>query len=227
MRIAVVSFADDRTERYRNGLIRAENSIKTYNPEIDYIGYKSFDEIKSPTHDEVPYGFKAYAIQDAKNKGYDIVLWFDSIVYATKNINEVINHIINNGYVFFQNYGYSIADYTSDKCLEIMDISREEAKKFHMIMACCMGFNFNYNPINLLFDEYFNHTKTGAFIGPWINKNNELSNDIECKGHRHDQSVISILIKKYNLNIINGNETFFSYYLDTTPRSESVCLLTE
>lgn len=228
MRIAVVSFADDRTERYELGIVRLKHSLKHWMSEADFLGFRTFQEINSPTHLETPYAFKAYAIQEARNRGYDIILWCDSVVYAIKDLKPIFNYIKENNYVFFDNTGYSIADYTSDKCLDIMDMTREEAKKLPMIMACCMGFNLQDPQVNRLLDKYVEHATTGAYEGNWFNNNNEVSLDPECKGHRHDQSVISILIQKEGLEVIKGNETFFAYADNPNlPISESVSLISK
>ncbi len=66
-----------------------------------------------------------------------------------------------------------------------------------MIMACLMGFNFKNHLATKLFNEYFKATQTyGNYEGDWTNESNQVSKDNRVKGHRHDQSVMSIILAK-------------------------------
>jgi hypothetical protein len=193
----------------------------------DFICFKTFEEIGSPTHKEVPYAFKAYAIDKARKMGYDLVLWCDSVVYPISDLKPVFDYINKNAYMFFNNIGYSIGEYTSDKCLELLNMSSDEAFDSKMLMACCMGFNFKDTKVNKIVDSYLFHATSGAYHGDWFNNNKQVSKNNLVKGHRHDQSVISILVHQNKLNVLNGNQTFFAYKMGTLPISESVCLLSE
>jgi hypothetical protein len=178
----------------------------------------------------VPYAFKAWAIMEALKKGYENIIWMDSAIYATKPLNDFIKYIEDNGYVFFDNIGFSIGDYTSDACLNKFNWTRQEAFENKMIMACLMGFNSKNHDAVEFIKRYFEAATDGvSFPGSWHNTNGEVSSDMRVKGHRHDQSVASIIIKDLNLKIINAQETFFAYtsHKGILKISDSVCLWSE
>jgi hypothetical protein len=217
----VVSFADS-TGQYQRKLKRLEQSLKG-NFDGDFLGFTSYQEINCEPHSEVPYKFKPMAIQKAIDLGYDEVLWADSCVYAKQSIEPVFDHIRKHGYVFFDNIGYSLGDYTNDRTLAAFDITRETAFKIKMIMACCMGFN-TVTERDLL--EKYKYFADEFYPGNWDNDDLTESKDMRVKGHRHDQSVMSCLIHEENLVILKGQDTFFSYesHRQVMQISDSVCL---
>ena len=175
----------------------------------------------------VPYAFKAYAIKKAIDMGYETIIWMDSAVYASKDITPFINQIEKDGYIFFDNVGFSVGDYTSDKCLSKFGWSRDKAFQSKMIMACVMGINTKSKEAIAFFNQYYEAAKDGvSYPGSWHNHNGEVSDDLRVQGHRHDQSVASIIIEDMGLKITNGQETHFAYSSHTgiLPISESVCL---
>lgn len=202
----VVSFAD--TPFYQGKMKRLEQSIKDQG--IDFFGFTHINQIGAPPHQEIPYAFKPYAIQKVIDLGYETILWCDSPVHAIKDISPVFEYIEQHGYVFFDNVGHSLGMWTNDKCLKHFNLTRDEAIKIKMVMACCMGFSTD--------DKYvFNEYKRLApelYPGSWQN-------------HRHDQSVISCLIHQHDLQIIKGHESFFIYdhFRNVFTISDTVCLL--
>lgn len=226
MNQTVVSFSDG-VGNYIKAMTRLQHSLKQTGFKGTFYGFNDYGHICSPKHTELPYAFKPYSIVKAiENKG-ELILWCDSPVYAIKNIQPVFDHIKKHGYLFFNNIGYSVGDYTSDQCLEFFGITRDESFKIPMIMACVMGFNVKNEQAATFLREY-----TGAlevYPGAWTNTNQEVSTDLRCHGHRHDQSVASIIIHKMGLDIMKGNETYFMYmdHIKAMPKADSVCLLSQ
>jgi hypothetical protein len=229
-KVAIVTFFDDK-EKYKLAGKRQAESLQAINfPMENYFQFRNFEQINSPEHSEIPYAFKPYAINEIKKKGFEIVIWMDSPIYCIKSIDKFIEYININGFIFFDNLGYTIGDYTSDECLNNYSISREESFKHAMIMACLMGFNFKNEKANKLFKEYFNATKIkGCYEGDWTNEANQVSQDNRVKGHRHDQSVMSILLAKEKIKPLHPHSTFFAYFGNPghLPHAESVCLLSQ
>lgn len=227
MKKCVVSFADG-TGSYQKKMLRLEQSLKG-NFDGDFLGFTSYDEIGCKHHSEIPYQFKPFAIQKAFELGYDLVLWCDSPVYAKQGIYPVFEHIEKHNYLFFNNIGYSLGDYTNDKTLNHFDISRENSWNIPMIMACVMGFKCDRSNVlvnaNWPFIHYLS-TSDKLYPGEWNNDDLTESLDMRVKGHRHDQSVMSAIIHKYSLPILKGQETFFAYetHRQVMPIADSVCL---
>lgn len=223
MRKCVVSFAD-KTGSYQKKMLRLEQSLKG-NFDGDFLGFTDYKEIGSPTHSQIPYAFKPYAIQKAIDLGYQLVLWADSPVYAKSSLDDLFDYIQHAGIIAFDNIGYSLGDYTNDNTLEHFKISRQESWKIKMVMACVLGFNF-MAPLwgNEVFQEY--KSLTHLYKGEWENDDLTESQDRRVKGHRHDQSVISAILYKRNIPILKGQDTFFAYeeHRKVMPIADSVCL---
>lgn len=228
----VVSFADG-AGNYAKALMRLEQSLKQTGFHGIFKGINDYGHINCPPHrgtNSIPYAFKALSIKKAIEEGATKILWCDSVVYATKNIDHLFLHIGQKEYLLFDNIGFSIGDYTSDACLNHFGMSREEAFNSKMIMACVMGFDIESPLARQVLDEYIECALDGiTYPGSWTNENLQVSNDMRVKGHRHDQSVISILAKKYNLNITNAQSTHFAYasHKGIVPIADSVCLWSE
>lgn len=229
----VVSFADG-VGHYAKAMMRLELSLKAvgFGGEFEiFKGINDYGHIGSPHHkgadDAVPYAFKAHSIQKAIDIGARYILWCDSVVYATKSIEPVFNHIAEHGYLLLDNIGYSIGDYTSDACLKQFGMTRDEAFNSKMIMACVMGFDtYNQKSIEFL-TKYIAAASDGvSYMGSWTNENLQVSNDIRVLGTRHDQSVASILAKQIDMTITNAQDTFFAYveHKGKIPIANSVCL---
>ena len=224
-RRCIVTFSN--TERYNILAERLRESVKPYG--IDFIHYKSFEEIGCKSHDEYPYAFKPYSIQRAREQGYNSILWLDSAIHLTKSPEDVFKYIESNGVMLFDNLGWSMGSYTSDKCLPHFGISREYSFDIKMVMACAMGFNFNTKIGTETFDTYLGFAHTECYQGAWNNDSRSVSIDERVKGHRHDQSVISCIVFKKELILLHPNQTFIAYYGNEgmLPHAESVCLISQ
>jgi len=229
----VVSFADG-VGYYAKAMMRLELSLKQVGFDGKFKGINDYGHIGSPLHKgepgAVPYAFKAFSIKKAIEEGATQILWCDSVVYATKSLDPIFDHIKRHGYLLFDNIGYSIGDYTSDACLNKWGMSRQEAFESKMIMACCMGFDVTNPQVKAYLDAYIEAASDGvSYPGSWTNENLQVSNDMRVKGHRHDQSVMSIIAKKARLDITRSQDTFFAYasHKGIVPISDSVGLWSE
>lgn len=223
MKKCVVSFAD-KTGSYQKKLQRLEQSLKG-NFDGDFLGFTSYQDINCEPHSEIPYKFKPMAIEKARTMGYELVLWADSPVYAIKSIEPVFQYLMEWKYLLFDNIGFSLGDYSSDKQLQHFKITREEAFQIKQIMACVMGFNFTEESVNLLFNIY-RDVANDLYPGEWNNNDRSVSTDMRCHGSRHDQSVMSCLAHNCGLRITNAQKSFFCYveHKKVMPIADSVCM---
>lgn len=223
MKKAVVSFAD-RIGSYQKKMIRLEQSLKG-NFDGDFLGFTDYAQIGSPKHSEIPYAFKPYAIQKARDMGYDLILWADSPLWAVKSIQPVFDWIQNHGYVFFDNIGHPLGMWCNDRTLNHFKIGRDNSFQIKQIMACCMGFNFGFLSVANTFNQYKDVAKD-LYPGEWDNEDFTESQDQRVRGHRHDQAIMSCILHKEKKEILKGQDTFFAYYAhrEVMKVSDSVCL---
>ena len=221
----VVTFSN--TETYNKQAERLKASFAPYN--IDVLHFTDYESINSKPHNEYPYAFKANAIQMARLKGYNVVLWCDSPVVCKKSPLDLFDYITENKYVFFDNIGFSVGDYTSDICLAHFGIDRDKSFEIPMIMASVMGFDFRDEITVKIFETYLGYAHTNAYQGSWFNNKNEVSIDNRVKGHRHDQSVMSLVLHKFGVKPIHAQSTFYSYeaHSKVMPIADSVCIVSQ
>jgi hypothetical protein len=211
---AVVSFANGP---YLSKLERMKESMKG-RTNADIITFTKYEEVGCQPHDIIPYQFKPYAIWKVIEMGYDSILWVDSPIVATQELTPVFEYIEKNGYMFFNNIGHPLGRWANEKSLNHFGYSRDHAMGTRQIMASCMGFSIHqikFEPIEKALREY-----------------KSLSNDLypgSWSDHRHDQTVMSFLIDKYDLTILTAHETFFSYthFSDHFKIADSVCLISK
>ena len=80
-----------------------------------------------------------------------------------------------------------------------------------------MAFDFRTELANKIFDEYYKALhRFGNYEGDWSN-------------HRHDQSVMSIILAKKEIKPIHPHSTFFAYDDNPghQPQAESVCFISK
>lgn len=230
MKKAVVSFADG-AGNYAKALMRLEQSLRSVSFDGEFKGYRDYAHIGSPFHkganSAVPYAFKAHSIKKAIEEGARYILWADSVVYATKPIDAIFNHIDRRGYLLFDNVGFTIGDFTSDACLDKWGMTRDEAFNKKMLMACVMGFDILHPIAKSFLEKYIAAGTDGiSYVGDWYNDNLQVSIDMRVRGHRHDQSVGSIIAAQMNMDITTAQDTYFSYvsHKGILPIANTVCL---
>jgi hypothetical protein len=209
VKTCIINFA--KGAWYPTGQDRLRRTLCETGFKGDLLFWNAESELGCPPHETMPYAFKIYAFNEAMKRGYELILWCDAAVWAHRSIDPLLDHIKKEGHVFFQ-AGFDCAQWTSDSCLTAMGVTRDSAEKMPMYMACCMGVCLS-NPRSVRFmEELAKNCKRETLFGAWTNHNQEVSTDPRCTGHRHDQSVGSIIASQLGMRQLIGHETFFMYY---------------
>lgn len=189
VRRCIVNFA---TAQYYPGQMRLAASV----PGEDILLFNEKDGF--PRHEDNPYAFKIYAIEEAVRQGYDQVLFFDASVYAVKPLQPVWDWLTEKG-IFLEEAGHYCGSWSNDRALEYFGITRDQAMKMPMFSAGYMGLDFR-NPISIeFFAEWKEAMLNGIFKGSW-------------KDHRHDMAAGSIIANKRGLlPLYSKGGTFFAY----------------
>lgn len=186
-----MTYADGYYIPIQQGLIR---SIRKLYPTVAIFAFNSVSEIDRdcPPHSVSPYAFKVYAIEYARNKGYDIVIWLDSPKRLIRPIDDWLKEISNVG-VYLQGDGWKTGQWANDKCLQYFGITRDEAMNIQNIYACIMAFDFRHPNTFIFFRKWKSACMDGVFRGKHKNDLKTESIDERCMGHRHDQSCAEII----------------------------------
>jgi hypothetical protein len=164
-------------------------------------------------HSEVPYGFKVAAFNYAAQHGYRLVLWCDASIWAIRPLDGIFAHIEKTGHVLFTG-GWNCAQWTSDACLQQMGVTRDESEKMPQYSACVMGLDLSQSRSAEFLQRLnaYAWCQPSCFLGDWRNDHQQVSRDPRCLGHRHDQSVGSIIACQLGMEHVIAQDTFFQYY---------------
>ncbi len=169
-----------------------------------YLGAKMFWRDSFPagkTHTTIPYGFKAFAFEEARQAGYQRVLWLDAALVIEKSVERIFDEISKTGYFLINNYGFNTGEWCSDAALETLDISREDSFGIPHLMACAMGLDFSRPVCHTFLDRYLGYAQDGkSFQGAHTNARGEVSKDKRVRGHRHDQTIASVLSRELGMD---------------------------
>jgi hypothetical protein len=218
MKTLLTSFGH-RISWYPNGQARLKKSFEDngYNGEFKF--YHDEQQLGCPLHTETPYAFKAYALHRAFTDGYQRVIWCDASITLNRPFTEIESILDERGYVLCQN-GWDSGTWCSDDALRLLELDREESFNIPHIMACAMAFDFNRPECVEWLVQYFKHANLGTFKGAWSNENHEVSHDPRVKGHRHDQTVGSVVAWNLGMDEWLQKGVFYDEGQDTTRKPE-------
>ena len=199
----VVTYATGRFIVGRNRLVdscrKLGQSIVCYDNEAGFT-----------RHSDFPYYFKVDALLAASKhaevlKQAKILIWADASVFATGkgSLTPIFEYIEREGY-WLQKNGCNNAEWCNDASLDGFSFTRKEASNQCQVDAACYGIAPDHPTGKLILDELVSHQK--LFKGAWTNDQRTESLDHRCQGHRHDQSVLSLIAAKHQLNILGSEE---------------------
>jgi hypothetical protein len=192
---AIACFANGR---YTYVAERLYYTVQQWNPEIPVFIFNDYKHIQSPTQEEDPYAFKIHAIETVHKKGYDIVLWCDSVLQLTQSLDKLIEEVEQVG-VYLAEDIWKVGMFANDKALSYYGISRDDAMNIPSIWACFMGFDFRKPITQIFITKWKEALQAGLFRGKHHNNDKTESEDHRCKGHRHDQTCAELIA--YTINI--------------------------
>lgn len=172
----------------------------------------------SPTHERVPYGFKAFALNAADQADCKLILWVDASIVPYQSLTDLWGKIERDGY-WISNNGWTNAEWTAESAYRDLGITREENERIPHVVATAFGLNLAHDKGRAFLDEYYRLAETRAFCGPWWNSNfpeyqgragAAPCGDERVRGHRHDQTAASVIAWKLGMELTNP-PAWFAY----------------
>ena len=157
---------------------------------IDYppIAYRFFDGYLDPRG----FAYKCFALWDAGKYG-EYIFWLDAGAMALKDIKSIYDIIKKEDIFLVEDRGWRNFQWTTPQCLDIIKATEKEKNDFHL-SAGILGYKVN-GKYQKLVNEAFNYSKIKECIhGPRKIKDPYMP---FLRGHRHDQSIYSILASRY------------------------------
>lgn len=232
----LISFSSHGRENYNEAMLNLIKSTKgiwdgdyllySFDGYVDeYVGvkinqcrsiqYPQPDAFVCSPHSEIPYHFKPALFQIAKEKGYKQVIWCDSTIRMLKHPKELLEYAKEHGVCAFNNLGYPLKNWIHDTAVNELNI-HNELGNMKQIMACVIIFDFENPKANAIFDEWV--LKSHLF------KNGESSRE-GFMAHRHDQAILSAILHKYNVPLIEYGALVYPPHHETKEYGDNIYFL--
>jgi hypothetical protein len=193
---------------YGAGVDRLERSLIFNGFPGEMIMWKNDYPPNSPSHADNPYAFKVYAFREAIKRGHTHIMWLDASFWAIKNPIELFDIIVDKGIFAFKS-GYNCAQTCTDKLLDAMTMSRDEAEQLPEIATGIVGLNMDNPDGKAVWDWWSNMCDEGFFKNSRTH-NPEESRDPRFLHGRQDQSCFSMAVHKNNIKF--DYQDYVAYY---------------
>ena len=190
----IVSFG--KGHNFERGLERLKNRCDEL--DIPFVGFNNYPD-GCPTHQESPFAFKFFCIREVLKQGYKKILWLDTSVIIKGDISDIYDSITKKGYFFI--HIHDLGTYCHDKALKTLGITREESFKMNCLQGTNFGLNFEFDCVRKFFHDMMLLAVDGiTFPGPHNNNEHKASKDHRVRGHRHDQTAMSVVSIRNGMN---------------------------
>jgi hypothetical protein len=169
-------------------------------------------------HRDCNYGFKVHAVDYARFRGIDSILWFDASCYAIKSVEPLWQRLERDGHVLIED-AERLGKWSSDASLRQFDITRDEAMKFPLMCGTCWGVDLRTERSRVFFDRLLALATPENFNGTHVSRHPGLrehprpgtegakySDDERCWGHRSDEVYMSLLARELGMQTHVGIE---------------------
>lgn len=150
------------------------------------------------------YVYKLYCLHDMIDCGAENVLWLDAGVCALKPIREMFDKIESDE-IFTVVDVHKIGHYTHSECKRIMGTTISEENS-PMLSAGIIGYKTDGKYIPMIREAYRYGLIPGCCDG-------------DQENHRHDQSILSVLVCRYNCPTSDINR--YGYWTDASRNLQS------
>jgi hypothetical protein len=232
LRRCVISLATSG-RGFPEGLLRLERSLEKVGFDGEFLSWPpgSFPT-DCPSQLEVPFAFKPYCFQEARQRGMQLVLWLDSSCVPIRPLDAIFDAMDPRGYIIFKNGDLVLGEWASDLALETLGLTREQALTLPEANTAAIGLNVASETGVEFLVRWHEAAKDGlAFRGVreplciasdysdvmW-NRSGRVSRDRRVRGHRHDQTVAGILVHQLGLELtIDGLQNYRPEEADVEP----------
>lgn len=222
MRVAITTLGNGGW--YHKGVARLIQEMEQVSPGYEIKAYINERPPGSPSRETAGeyYGYtcKPFVVKAAMEDGVDIVLHLDASIRPIRHIQPLVDHISSTGHLFVA-AGFNIGQWSTDEALRQFNIGREDALRMPDCLSGCVGIDLrlqrNRDLVNLwcdcwpLFAGF--HSNVNAASKKFSYRNEGfVSEDPRVLGHRHDQTVLSLLAHKFGMTDFVKMPRYLAYY---------------
>jgi hypothetical protein len=153
------------------------------------------------SHANMNYQFKPFAVQEAREAGYNKIIWMDSTCRMIANPEPLWDVVAERGILAWNNLGHPVLPYTTDTAMRNLGQTVESLQGMPQIMACCMMFDFNHPQTAQIFERWVESSLDNSFHPDGTNRPGFIAS-------RHDQVTMSILLNMFKVPIAPYGDGF-------------------
>ena len=187
-------------KRYPLGIRRLRDALKIHAPDVDHFLWDEYPA-DCPVQADHLYGFKVWCFNHVRKLGYDTILWMDSACVPVRPLAPLFDLIEQQGHAFQEHWANN-GHWTHDAACKATGITRSECLAMKpSVWATAYGIDLRHPRSQRFLERLGALLDSGAFAGPRINLNGCHSSDMRVRGHRGDQSLITILAYQLGMGL--------------------------
>ncbi len=199
--IAFVSIAF-KNQRRGNGYIeqqdRLNKSLLKFYPQENIFMFGEGQVKTARPHHLSMYGFKPHAINEVREKGFKKICWMDTAMILLSPISYTIPMVAVKD-------DCNLTNFCSNNALKYFGIEREQLAGIPFVGGSFYYFDFNNDITCKIFNEWFEAEKQGLF-----GSQEEEAFNPGLQGHRHDETIIALLMNKYGVKPLTYDEAGYN-----------------
>lgn len=206
---------------YPRGIARMIQTFHEVEPGFEIQAWVNIKPPFTPTmtrggRDYTGYAAKPQALRQAFRNGADVALLLDASFYPIRSIHPLLDYIAQKGYYLCRN-GHAIGEWVSDECLSDLSTHRDAVMRKEECSSYAVGFSRHDPRAMELMKQWADWSLNpkvicGPHHAPGLGHNDGfVSVDPRVRGHRHDQSVLSILAHQHGLTDFVARPRFTAY----------------
>jgi hypothetical protein len=177
---------------------------------------------ESPPHSEANYFFKWFALESARRKGYERVLWLDSHCYAVRPVDPIFSLVSGEGHYLVSGDDL-LGEWIGDVALSNLKMSREEAMSLRLLAGAIVGLDLGRPVAMRFFDLWRELGEAHLFMGvnhdqnadrmrslPPMTEGERVSLDPRVKGHRSDEACLTVVAHRLKMRSHDIRSALFS-----------------
>lgn len=171
-----------------------------------------------PPHLEVPFAFKPFCFREARDRGFEALLWLDSSCVVVRPLDQLFRQIEERGHLLVRQGRFAVGAWASDAALEWFGLSRDEAMAVPEVNAAAIGLDLRHPLAREFLDRWHEAALAGVpfrgsqrpfrarreYDAVTRNEGGAASSDPRVSGHRHDQTAAGILAHRLGLELSSG-----------------------
>lgn len=203
-------------EQYWKYQQRLRGSLDYHAPDDEKLFWKGSYPPGSPHHSEkidgvepVPYGFKLYAIKEARRLGYEQILWLDSGVHLARSLEPAWEKITRDGHLLVESEQI-LEQWCKEDVMRAYQATKEEREGLRILACAIIGLDFTNRNACLFFDGLWDAMKAGHYTGA-------VSNHSKLQDHRGDEAVGAILASRLGMHPTKVGEFHMADQMPLSP----------